>query len=68
LEDAKRAYATAKQQKVEGVSDTWGDSRIVTLPLDLALRLTVKQVSNVAQNEKSFRTIYLVLSSAVRTQ
>jgi Tic22-like family len=67
LEDAKRAYATAKEKQVEGVSDTWGDSRIVTLPLDLAMRLTVKQVSNVAQNDKSFRTIYQVLPSAVRT-
>jgi Tic22-like family len=67
LEDAKRAYASAKENKVDGVSDTWGDSRIVTLPLDLAMRLTVKQVSNVAQNDKSFRTIYQVLPSAVRS-
>ena len=65
LEDAKLAFEKAKDTQKD-VYNNWGESRIVTLPLDFAMRLTVTQTSNEAQNGKSFRTNYQVLPSAVR--
>ena len=65
LLDAQQAYERAKEEGKDGVPETWGASRIVTVPLDFAMRLTVTQTSNVAQNGKSFRTNYQVLPSAV---
>lgn len=74
LEDAKAAFEKAqgnnnnnnKDDDAAVYDNNWGNSRIVTVPLDFAMRLTVSQTSNVAQNGKSFRTNYQVLPSAVR--
>jgi len=65
LDDARQAYEQAKDRR-DDVADSWGNSRIVALSLDFAMRLTVNtQAANVAQNGKSFKTAYQVLPSAV---
>lgn len=45
------------------VPDTWGQARIVTVPLDIAMQLSVKKTKSVAQNAKSktFNTYYQVI-------
>mmetsp|Transcript_3057 Transcript_3057/g.4718 ORF Transcript_3057/g.4718 Transcript_3057/m.4718 type:complete len:360 (+) Transcript_3057:53-1132(+) len=45
------------------VPDTWGQARIVTVPLDVAMQLSVKKTQSVAQNAKSktFNTYYQVI-------
>lgn len=65
LEDAKKAYKEALEAG-EKVVDSWGASRIVTMPLDFAMRMTVKQTKNKAQNAdfREFRTIIQVLPTA----
>ena len=64
LEEARKAAAKEKQKDEHNDISMWDSAKIVALPLDLALRLTVKQVSNTAQNGKSFRSSYQVLPSA----
>mmetsp|Transcript_2954 Transcript_2954/g.4967 ORF Transcript_2954/g.4967 Transcript_2954/m.4967 type:complete len:375 (+) Transcript_2954:34-1158(+) len=45
------------------VPDTWGQARIVTVPLDIAMQLSVKKTQSVAQNAKgkTFSTYYQVI-------
>lgn len=76
LDDARKAFAKAKtdaaDKKERGsigedgtgdVPDAWGKARIVTLPLDVAMQLSVKKSKSVAQNGKgkSFDTYYQVI-------
>jgi hypothetical protein len=81
LDDAKKAYEKAKleaagknqssQQGTIGedgsteVPDAWGQAQIVTVPLDIALQLSVKKTSSIAQNakDKKFNTYYQVIPS-----
>ena len=45
------------------VPDAWGQAQIVTIPLDVALQLSVKKTSSIAQNGKgkTFKTYYQVI-------
>jgi len=45
------------------VPDTWGQARIVTVPLDVAMQLSVKKTQSVATNAKArkFNTYYQVI-------
>jgi hypothetical protein len=47
------------------VPDTWGQAQIVTVPLDVAMQLSVKKTQSVAQNakDKKFSTYYQVIPS-----
>ena len=47
------------------VPDTWGQAQIVTVPLDIAMQLSVKKTSSIAQNakDKKFSTYYQVIPS-----
>ncbi|KAL7445988.1 hypothetical protein ACHAXM_010360 [Skeletonema potamos] len=48
-----------------GVPDTWGQAQIVTVPLDVAMQLSVKKTQSIAQNAKNkkFFTYYQVIPS-----
>ncbi|KAL7453050.1 hypothetical protein ACHAWC_004749 [Mediolabrus comicus] len=81
LDDAKKAYEKAKLEAAEKnqssqqgtigedgsteVPDAWGQAQIVTVPLDIALQLSVKKTSSIAQNakDKKFNTYYQVIPS-----
>jgi hypothetical protein len=45
------------------VPDSWGQARIVSIPLDVVMQLTVKKTSSIAQNGqgKRFNTYYQVI-------
>ena len=45
------------------VPDAWGQAQIVTIPLDVAMQLSVKKTSSIAQNGKgkTFNTYYQVI-------
>ncbi|EJK43820.1 hypothetical protein THAOC_37697, partial [Thalassiosira oceanica] len=45
------------------VPDAWGQAQIVTIPLDVAMQLSVKKTSSIAQNGKgkTFSTYYQVI-------
>ncbi|KAL7466603.1 hypothetical protein ACHAXS_006903 [Conticribra weissflogii] len=49
----------------DDVPDAWGQARIVTLPLDVVMQLSVKKTQSVAQNGKGkkFDTYYQVIPS-----
>ncbi|KAL7546064.1 hypothetical protein ACHAWF_012440 [Thalassiosira exigua] len=79
LEDAQKAFAKAKREAAEkkasgaegaigeegtgDVPDAWGKAQIVTIPLDVAMQLSVKKTQSVAQNGKGkkFSTFYQVI-------
>lgn len=51
----------------DDVPDAWGQAKIVTLPLDVVMQLSVKKTQSVAQNGKGkkFDTYYQVIPSTV---
>jgi hypothetical protein len=70
----KKNQPQQQQQQEEGtigedgsteVPDAWGQAQIVTVPLDIALQLSVKKTSSIAQNakDKKFNTYYQVIPS-----
>jgi len=53
----------------DDVPDAWGQAKIVTLPLDVVMQLSVKKTQSVAQNGKGkkFDTYYQVIPSTTFT-
>ena len=83
LDDAKKAFAKAKDaDNNEGetgsqgaigadgsrdVPDSWGQAQIVTVPLDVAMQLSVKKTNSLVQNGngRTFNTYYQVIPGTV---
>ena len=61
--EASSAGGTIGEDGTGEVPDTWGQAQIVTVPLDVAMQLSVKKTQSVAQNAKSktFNTYYQVI-------